>query len=59
VGKTPFVNARGLNMIDLAMGKYDLISAALGYSQPLVDLVHACLSLVCAVLCCDVCCAML
>lgn len=44
VGKTPFVNDRGVVMKNLMVGKYDAINPLLGYSKPLVDLVHACLS---------------
>lgn len=43
VGRTPFVNERGLNVVKLAQGIYNPVDAALGYSQPLVDFVGSCL----------------
>lgn len=44
VGRTPFVTETGLNIVKLAAGEFEPISAHLGYSQLLVDLVHLCLS---------------
>lgn len=44
VGRTPFVNERGINIVKLAQGIYDPVDSALGFSQPLVDLVSLCLS---------------
>lgn len=45
MGRTPFVNERGVNLMNLMMGKYEPINVSLGYTQALVDLVHACLSI--------------
>lgn len=44
VGKTPYAKAGGVALMDLMLGKYTPISATLGYSAPLVDLVHRCLA---------------
>lgn len=45
VGKTPFSNERGVNLMNVLQGKYERISASLGYSEALVDIIHACLLL--------------
>lgn len=45
VGRTPFVNERGLVLRNLSLGKYTPIPANLGYSAELVNLVHSCLRL--------------